>query len=268
MQDKLSIVTISFNQSEYLHQCIESVIPQLEEGDEYIVVDPGSTDGSRKIIDSYPQITKIYKSDAGPADGLNNGFSAAKNEYFYFINSDDILIDGALSIMRNVITKHKTIDVFCFSGFLVNKNLQLLRPMRSFTFSAQRMLSCSTTVFQQGVVFKRKAFEDVDGFNQNNRTCWDAELLYDMSVKNKLFMDVDLPVALFRYHDTSITGSATNFSENKANKDRMFFSSYNRYPNMLDRLQMKVNTYRKYFYLKYTFTYLWLRLKNSLRLKI
>lgn len=268
MQDNLSIVTISFNQSEYLHQCIESVIQQLEEGDEYIVVDPGSTDGSRKIIDSYPQIKKIYKSDAGPAEGLNNGFSAAKNEYFYFINSDDILIDGALSIMRNVITKYKAIDVFCFSGFLVSKNLQLLRPMRSFTFSAQRMLNCSTTVFQQGVVFKSKAFEDVGGFNQKNRTCWDAELLFDMSVNNKLFMDVDLPVALFRYHDTSITGSATNFIENKANKDRMFFSRYNRYPNFFDRLQMKINTYRKYFYLKYTFTYLLLRLNAALGRKI
>jgi len=268
MPNNLSIVTISFNQSEYLSQCIESVISQLEEGDQYIVVDPGSTDGSRQIIDSYPLIEKIYKSDAGPADGLNNGFSAAKNNYFYFINSDDVLIDGALSTIRNVIKKHSAIDAFCFSGFLVNKNLQPLRPMRSFTFSAQRMLNCSTTVFQQGVVFKRKAFEDVGGFNQKNRTCWDAELLFDMSINNNLFMDVDLPVALFRYHDTSITGSATNFSENKANKDRMFFSSYNRYPNIFDRLKMKINTYRKYFYLKYTFTYLLLRLKATFGCKI
>ena len=140
--------------------------------------------------------------------------------------------------------------------------------MRSFTFSAERMLMRSTTVFQQGVIFKRKAFEDVGGFNESNRTCWDAELLYDMYKKNKLFMDIDLPVALFRYHDTSITGSATNFIENKANKDRMFFSSYNRYPNIFDQLQMKINTYRKYFYLKYTFTYLLLRLKAALGCKI
>ena len=267
MTPKISVVTISFNQAGYIKDCIDSVISQLKPGDQYIVVDPGSTDGSRDIIDSYDSIERVYESDSGPADGLNKGFSQARNEYLYFINSDDLLLEGALDEIRKVLKKNDEIDVFCFSGFLVNKNLGKIRPMRSFTFSTDRMLMCSTTVFQQGVVFKRKAFENVGGFNQNNRTCWDAELLYDMSVKNKLFMDIDLPVALFRYHDTSITGSATNFSENKANKDRMFFSSYNRYPNFFDRLQMKINTYRKYFYLKYTFTYLLLRLKAALGCK-
>ena len=268
MPVNFSIVTISFNQADYVKDCIDSVVSQLDPGDQYIVVDPGSTDGSRDIIDSYDRIEKVYECDSGPADGLNKGFSRAKNEHLYFINSDDLLIEGALDEIRKVLKKNKEIDVFCFSGFLVDKNLRKIRPLRSFTFSSERMLRCSTTVFQQGVVFKRRAFEGVGGFNKSNRTCWDAELLYDMYEKNNRFMDIDVPVALFRYHNSSITGSALNFLENKANKDRMFFSRYGRYPKYFDRLQMKVNVYRKYFYLKYTITYLLLKIKATLRRKI
>ena len=263
---KFSIVTISYNQSEYLRECIESVVSQLGPDDQYIIVDPGSTDGSRSIIDSYSRIEKVYQSDKGPADGLNNGFISAKNDYLYFINSDDVLMPGALDKIRKIAASNLNIDVFCFSGFLVNDSLQKLRPMRSFIFTAQRMLKCITTVFQQGVVFRRQAFLDVGMFNEENKTCWDAELLFDLSMRGSAFLDCDTPVALFRYHQTSITGSATNFIENKKNKDRMFFSKYRRFPNRLDRIEMKINTYRKYFYISYTLCYLTLRLRRVIGL--
>ena len=89
---KFSIVTISYNQVKYLKQCIESVLSQQNVDIEYIIVDPGSTDGSREIINSYQNIIKIFKKDIGPADGLNNGFKIASGDYFGFINSDDFLI--------------------------------------------------------------------------------------------------------------------------------------------------------------------------------
>lgn len=264
---KFSIVTISYNQSTFLRDCLESVVSQLGSNDQYIVVDAGSTDGSRDLIDNYSQVEKVYRKDKGPAEGLNNGFECARNEYLYFLNSDDVLMPGALDKIKKVVARNSDIGIFCFSGFLVDKELNKLRPLRSFKFSAKRMLKCKTTVFQQGIVFKREDFEDIGGFNHNNRTCWDAELLFDMYLKNKLFMDVDIPVAFFRYHDDSITGSATNYFENKSNKDRMFFTLYKRYPNFFDRFQMKINTYRKYFYLNYTFTYLLLRFKVALGFK-
>ena len=73
---KISVVTISFNQAKFLRECIDSVLNQDYHEIEYIVVDPGSTDGSKKIIDSYgDKIIKYYEKDYGPADGLNKGFS-------------------------------------------------------------------------------------------------------------------------------------------------------------------------------------------------
>ena len=95
---KISVVTISYNQKKYLHQCIDSILGQTDCDLEYIVVDPGSTDGSRELIESYgDRIIKLFAPDKGPADGLNQGVKLATGDVYGFINSDDYLLPDALS---------------------------------------------------------------------------------------------------------------------------------------------------------------------------
>ena len=79
---KVTIVSISFNQAAFLEQAIRSVVDQDYGNIEYIIVDPGSTDGSHEIIERYrDRITKvIIEPDEGPADGLNKGFAHATGE--------------------------------------------------------------------------------------------------------------------------------------------------------------------------------------------
>src|SRR4051794_19097336 len=73
---RISIVTISFNQAAFLERALESVLRQTHPDVEYIVVDPGSTDGSREIIERYrPRLAAVaLEPDSGPADGMNRGF--------------------------------------------------------------------------------------------------------------------------------------------------------------------------------------------------
>ena len=87
---KFSIVTISFNQASYLEQAIRSVLGQDYADIEYIVVDAGSTDGSREIIEHYSgQIDKIiFEEDNGSADGLNKGFARATGDVYSFIEAN------------------------------------------------------------------------------------------------------------------------------------------------------------------------------------
>ena len=70
---KIGIVTISYNQAKYLAEAIESVCVADPEWLEYVIVDPGSSDGSRQIIERYRKRFGriILEPDEGPADGLN-----------------------------------------------------------------------------------------------------------------------------------------------------------------------------------------------------
>jgi len=260
---KITIVTISYNQADFLAECMESVISQMDSEIEYIVVDPGSTDGSRDIINSFgDQVTSCYQKDNGPADGLNNGFTIANGQYFYFLNSDDVLLPGAISAMKKAIENNDNIDVFCFQGYLVDKRLNYLRPMRTFGFSAKNFCRGATSVFQQGLLFSAKKFLRVGGFDSKNRTCWDARLMFDLSMDNSVFLDLPHKIALFRIYDESITGSGTNFIENKLNKDQMFEEVFGRKKVLLDHFIYNILRFKKYLYLDYTFQTLVLTLKN------
>jgi glycosyltransferase involved in cell wall biosynthesis len=87
---KISVVTVSFNQAAFLERAIRSVIDQGYKNLEYIIVDPGSTDGSREIIERYRNyFTQVILSpDDGPADGLNKGFAHATGDICAYVNSD------------------------------------------------------------------------------------------------------------------------------------------------------------------------------------
>ena len=88
---KFSVVTVSFNQRQYLEEALTSVLEQDYPAIEYIVVDPGSTDGSRELIESFRDrlASIVFEADQGAADGLNKGFQRASGDIFGFLNSDD-----------------------------------------------------------------------------------------------------------------------------------------------------------------------------------
>ena len=115
---KISIVTISYNQKQYLKACIDSILTQAECELEYIVVDAGSTDGSRELIESYgDQVIKVFERDDGPADGLNKGFACATGEVYGFINSDDYLLPGALKRVTEFFLAHPNNAFMTGEGF-------------------------------------------------------------------------------------------------------------------------------------------------------
>lgn len=95
---RISVVTVSFNQCQYLEQCLDSVLDQAYPNLEYIVVDGGSTDGSVDILERYrSRLTRlVIEPDNGQSDGLNKGLGHATGEIVTWVNSDDMLAPLAL----------------------------------------------------------------------------------------------------------------------------------------------------------------------------
>lgn len=92
---KLSIITINFNNKEGLQKTIDSVIGQTWRDFEWIVIDGGSTDGSKELIEQYQQYFAFWCSepDKGVYNAMNKGIGHSQGEYLLFLNSGDVLYE-------------------------------------------------------------------------------------------------------------------------------------------------------------------------------
>ncbi len=206
---KVSIVTISYNQGRFLEQCIQSVIQQTYPNIEYIVVDPGSTDGSRGIIERYQDRIDhlILEPDDGAADGLNKGFRRATGDIFGFLNADDYLSSNAIERIMSVFHKSQNYDVVSGHGYIVDENGAVVRPIYSHRFNLKAYAYGACVLVQQSTFFRKQLFFQVDGFNSANKIHWDGEFWVDLALKGARFGRINQYLASFRVYADSISGS-------------------------------------------------------------
>lgn len=114
---KFSIVTPSYNQADYLEETIRSVLLQNYPNLEYIVIDGGSTDGSREILEKYAPWLSYWQSekDRGQSHAINLGFSLASGAYRAWINSDDYYLKDVFHMVINTFIKHRTEFVYGYA---------------------------------------------------------------------------------------------------------------------------------------------------------
>ena len=215
MSLKISLVTISYNKDQFLEQAIRSVIDQTYPAVEYIVVDPGSRDGSRQIIERYRDRIHhvVYQPDNGPAEGLNNGFAHASGDIYGFLNADDYLMPGSLESVAAAFRQHRHTDVIAAHGWLVDINGNRIRRKHSDRFCAWSYLHKGAYLLQQSTFFRASAFRRVSGFNDVNRTCWDGELWLDMALSGCSFGIVHDDWSCFRTYAGSISGQIGSNAE-------------------------------------------------------
>jgi len=110
---KVSIITPSFNQGQFLEASIRSVLEQDYPNLEYIVVDGGSKDNSVEVIKKYADRLAwwVSEKDKGHADALNKGFSHATGEILAWLNSDDMYFPGAVSEAVAVLQSHPEVGM-------------------------------------------------------------------------------------------------------------------------------------------------------------
>ena len=129
MNSKVSVIVPFYNVSDYLSECINSVLDQTLSDIELILVDDGSSDGSEKIADDAmhqnpARIKVIHQSNQGPAVARNAGLELACGDYVHFLDSDDMLKKEALDTLYNEASaKNLDILLFCAQVFSTDPSL-------------------------------------------------------------------------------------------------------------------------------------------------
>ena len=205
---KISVVTISFNQAEFLERTIQSVLSQEGVDFEYIMVDPGSTDGSRDIIERYRHAfaAVIMEPDAGPADGLNKGFARASGDIFFYLNSDDTVEPGAFAGALREFERDPKLDILCGHAWIVDERDRRLRRVWSDPWGRKSVAYGTAIFIQPSTYFRAETFTKCGGFNAENRTNWDGELVVDMCLAGGEMRVINRFMSNYRLHSGSITG--------------------------------------------------------------
>ena len=235
---KVSLVTISLNQAQFLEQAIRSVVDQGYSNSEYIVVDPGSTDGSREIIERYrDKIDKvILEPDRGPADGLNKGFDCAKGEVYGFLNSDDVLTPGAIEQVASFFADHPEVDVVSGHSWIIDAQGNLKRRFYSDRYSLLLAAYGAAILAQPSTFFRAEIFKKVRGFDVENRSNWDGELFVDMALAGARFALAPKFWSSYRIHGSSITATGKLHVMHNIHRKRMFEKIARRSPGILDNV--------------------------------
>jgi len=250
---KFSIVTISFNQKEFIEKTIKSVIFQDFNDYEFIVLDPGSTDGSREIIEKYrANIDKIiFENDNGPVDALNKGFNMAEGDIFYYLNSDDIILPGTLTRVSSYFDENPPVDVLLGNGYVIDENDTILKKVISDKFNLKQYAYDGIIFLQQAYFFKASAYKKTNGFNIQNRLSWDAELLIDLALTGAVFSKSDDFYGCFRMYENNFT--AQSHSNNNSyykirlvEKERLFTKIMGRPSKKIDKVVRYILIFRKY----------------------
>ncbi len=130
---KISVVIPSFNQGEFLEEAIRSVLLQNYPALELIIMDGGSTDSSKKILELYAPWLSYWQSkkDRGQGNAINMGFSIASGDYIGWLNSDDFYNENALYTLAKEI-KASSKDFYYGDGFNVNADNTIRNYWKAF----------------------------------------------------------------------------------------------------------------------------------------
>jgi GT2 family glycosyltransferase len=202
----IAIVTPSFNQGRIIAHTIESVLRQGYSRLEFAVVDGGSTDGTSRVLERYKPDLSYYVSepDRGQSHAIAKGFLHLNGEIMGYLNSDDLLMAGALRFVGEYFATHDSVDVLYAHRIIIDEDGQevgrwILPPhdgeaIRNFDY-----------VPQETLFWRKSLYEAVGGINQSFHFAMDWDLLLRFIQVGARFRRVPYFLACFRVHNKQKT---------------------------------------------------------------
>lgn len=211
---KISIITPSFNQAQYLEETILSIKNQRYSDIEHIIIDGGSTDGSIDIIKKYETSLAYWVSekDSGQVEAINKGFKICKGDIVAWLNSDDLLTSDSLKIVSKVFQEKKPIWIagkceFIDSDGSSQKIYNQEFPDSLVNWIRLLMTGHSYQVLQPSIFFTKRILDEIELLETRYNYSFDHEFFLRIFKKfgpPEIINDI---ISKFRIHGASKTVS-------------------------------------------------------------
>lgn len=211
---KISIITPSFNQVDFIEKTIQSVVNQKGDFElEYIVIDGKSTDGTLEILKKYEdQLYYVYEQDQGQSDAINKGLKMASGDIVAYLNSDDLYLPGALQTVCNYFRSHPdTVWAFGKCNIIAREGQEIrktitayknfwLKQHSRFRFFVENYIS------QPAVFWRQTALGSVGFFDEKHHMVMDYHYWARLWLSHEPGY-IEAYLASFRWYETSKSGS-------------------------------------------------------------
>jgi glycosyltransferase involved in cell wall biosynthesis len=209
---KFSIVTPSYGQGDYIESTLQSVLEQDYPKIEYFVQDGGSQDDTVSVLNRYDTKLSGWASepDTGQSQAINRGFSHTDGEIMAWLNSDDLLLPGALSCVADYFNAHPEVDVVYGNRLLIDKNgMEIGRWMLPGHNS--KILSWVDYIPQETMFWRRRIWDKVGGhIDETFRFAMDWDLLVRFRDAGANIAHIPRFLGAFRIHDQQKTSAVMN----------------------------------------------------------
>jgi glycosyltransferase involved in cell wall biosynthesis len=216
---RVSIITPSYNQGQFIEETIRSVLLQGYPSLEYIIVDGGSTDGSVDTIRRYAHWLAYWVSepDAGQADAIRKGLGHATGEIAAYLNSDDVYLPGAIATAVVVFHADQEVALVHGGSLLVDPADRVIghHPAWKGEF-LESFINLSNPISQPSAFIRESALSAVGGIDPTFQMIMDYDLWARIGLHGMKIRHIDADLSMFRLHpDSKTTQSMVAFAEER-----------------------------------------------------
>jgi glycosyltransferase involved in cell wall biosynthesis len=218
---KISIVTPSYNQAQFIEETIRSVLLQGYPNLEYIIIDGGSTDNSTEIIRKYESYLTywISEQDEGQSDAINKGFKISTGEISAFLNSDDVYMPNALALVSQYLNQNAQYDFICAQTRFIDTNSKRIKGFEELFMVEinDRTMTETCHIAQPSTFFRSITFDRIGFFSKELHYAFDYEYWLRAFLAGFKFISIKEVISLFRLHQNSKT--STDYDTGKFTED-------------------------------------------------